>query len=420
MTDSIKQVTILYVEDEQVVRDGYERALQRYSRELYVAEDGSEGLELYKKHRPDIVISDIKMPNKNGIEMVKEIKEINPEQNVVFTTAHTETSYLLDALELQVEGYLLKPVDKRQLKSKLSILAKSIVAQKENDKNQKLLQGILDNQSSITIVTDFNSIEFASNSFLSLFGVRDVEQFETTFGSLLHIFICHKDYICAESKDQFLEVYYSTLNEKRVVSVACADGVKAFFISLDKIECLQDMFIVNLTDITYLQEEKLKAQYKASHDELTRVYNRAKFDELFEIEYLRARRYSRPVSIAILDIDHFKSVNDTYGHLVGDEILKNMAKICKNNVRATDLFCRWGGEEFVLLMVETELDVATDVCENLRLGIEKIDFDRLPKITVSFGVTQINGEDTKESIFSRADEALYEAKQTGRNKVVSK
>jgi diguanylate cyclase (GGDEF)-like protein len=420
MRDYLKEITILYVEDEDGVREGYERTLSRYSKELYVGKDGVEGLELYKQYNPDVVVSDIKMPNKNGIEMVQQIKQLNPEQNVIFTTAHTETNYLLDALELQVEGYILKPVDKRKLKSKLLSIAKNIVNQRENIKNQQLLQNILDNQSSLTLVTNFNKIEYASASFLNMLGIENIDQFFERYGGLLGIFISHKDYIFASNKDEFLQIYYNTHNEKRVVSIAGVDGVKAFFISIDKIKGLRDIYVVNLTDITYLQEEKLKAQYKATHDELTGVYNRSKFDELFEIEYLRALRYSRPVSVAILDIDHFKNVNDTYGHLIGDEILKKMSKFCTKHIRQTDIFCRWGGEEFVLLMVETDTEQAFTVCDNLREGIEQMEFANLPKITVSMGYTQVSTGDAKGDIFKRADEALYEAKESGRNKVVGK
>ena len=95
-----KDVTILYVEDEDMVRDGYERTLKRIAKEVYIAKDGIEGLKLYKEKLPDIVISDIKMPRKNGIEMARDIKAINPEQIILFTTAHTESNYTLEALDM--------------------------------------------------------------------------------------------------------------------------------------------------------------------------------------------------------------------------------------------------------------------------------------------------------------------------------
>jgi diguanylate cyclase (GGDEF)-like protein len=419
MDSYLKQITILYVEDDDIVREAYKRTLKRLSKKLFIACDGVEGIELYKKHRPDIIISDIKMPNKNGIEMAKEIKNINPNQIILFTTAHTESGFTLEALDLQVDGYITKPVDKKRLRSKLTALAKNIVNERENIKKSKILQNILDNQSGITVLTDFTTIEFASASFFNLFGVKNKEEFFNRFGGVFDVFIPHKDYLYGKTKSEFLDRYNSAKDEKKVVSIAGVDGVKAFYVNIDPIGIDTDtLYIISLTDITYLQEEKLKIQYKATHDELTGSYNRVKFDELFEVEYLRSLRYQRPLSIAILDIDHFKIVNDTHGHLVGDEILKKLVKYCKSNIRKTDFFARWGGEEFVLLMSETDIDKGKEVCEHLREGIEQMNFSNLPKITISIGATQMRFDDTKETLFKRTDEALYEAKKSGRNRVV--
>ncbi|HHD80941.1 MAG TPA: response regulator, partial [Campylobacterales bacterium] len=103
--------SILFVEDEPAVRFELERFLQRYSRNVMVATNGEEGLELFKKNMPDIVISDIKMPKMNGIDMAKEMKKLSAEQTIIFTTAHSDNSYFLEAIEMQVYGYILKPVD---------------------------------------------------------------------------------------------------------------------------------------------------------------------------------------------------------------------------------------------------------------------------------------------------------------------
>jgi len=114
-----KDPTLLYVEDEDGIRDQLSRFLGYFSSELYLAKDGEEGLELYKKYLPDIVISDIKMPKMNGIEMAKAIKDINSKQHIVFTTAHSESGFFMDAIDLQVDGYILKPINLDQLEEKL-------------------------------------------------------------------------------------------------------------------------------------------------------------------------------------------------------------------------------------------------------------------------------------------------------------
>jgi len=417
LTDYAKQITILYVEDEDKIRAGYERALRRYVKELYLAKDGIEGLELYKEHTPDIVISDINMPRKNGIEMTKEIKAIYDGQAIIFTTAHTESEYTLEALSMQVEGYIVKPVDKKKLKFKIEKIAKSIILEKENLKNQKILQRILDNQTSITVLTDFKDIEFASKSFFNLFGVSNKKEFFRLYSNLLDIFVNHSNYIYGENKETFLKAYNHTKTEKNIVSIPSVIGkVKAFFIEIDKID---ELFILTLTDITRLQQDKLNAEHNASYDKLTALLNRAKFEEHLKMKMKSAIRYKGDLCIAVLDIDLFKNINDTYGHLIGDKILKLLAKVCSANIRETDIFARWGGEEFVLLMNETNLEKASIVCEKLRKITEEMEHKNLPKITISIGLTKLKENDTKNSFFKNADDALYKAKQEGRNKVVT-
>jgi diguanylate cyclase (GGDEF)-like protein len=417
LVDYAKKVTILYVEDEDDIREGYQRALTRYCKHLYLAKDGQEGVEQYKKYSPDIVISDINMPRRNGIEMAKEIIAINPNQRIIFTTAHTEATYTIEALNLQVDGYLIKPVDKKKLKAKLEKVSKEIVLEQENIQNQKILQKILDNQTSITILTDFKTIEFASKSFFNLFGVKNKEEFFLVHSNILDIFVKHDNYIGATTKEEFLQKYELASEESRIISIPSVLGeVKAFYIEIDTIDKL---FILTLTDITEIQLERLNATHRATHDNLTGVFNRAKFNEIFHTKYESYKRYERAFSIAILDIDFFKKVNDDYGHQIGDEILKSLAKHTLTQIRSTDFFARWGGEEFVLLMDETSSENAYKVCEKLRVSIETLHHQDLPQITISIGLAQINPSDTKESLFKKADKALYEAKNSGRNRVVT-
>ena len=383
--------------------------------ELFLARDGEDGLEKYKQHKPDIVISDISMPNKNGIEMAKEIKKINKDQAIIFTTAYVDSKYTLEALAMQVDGYFVKPINKKELEDKIIKVAKHIIIERENKETREILQNILDHQTSITILTDFENIKFASKSFFKLFNIESPEEFYEIYKNILDIFVRHERYLFGQTKEEFLRKYENASNEYRVVSIATAFGeAKAYYIEVDK---LNDLYILTLTDITNIQIERLSAKYKATHDKLTSVYNRAKFEEYLNLKCKDYKRYEKPLSLAILDIDYFKHINDTYGHLIGDKILKRLAEICISNIRESDLFARWGGEEFVLLLSETDLKTAVDVCEKLRKKVEDELFEDEIKITVSFGVTQLREDDTKESFFRRADEALYKAKRNGRNRV---
>lgn len=153
-------------------------------------------------------------------------------------------------------------------------------------------------------------------------------------------------------------------------------------------------------------------------DKLTGVYNRAKIDRTIEKELVRTKRYNHHLSIILVDFDFFKNINDTYGHLVGDEVLIHFAKLLENNTRNIDIVGRWGGEEFLIICPETNIDGAVKLAQDLREKVESYTFEKAGKRTASFGLTVSQDFDTLETIVLRADEALYKAKETGRNKVV--
>lgn len=152
-------------------------------------------------------------------------------------------------------------------------------------------------------------------------------------------------------------------------------------------------------------------------DKLTQSYNRLKTDETLEKEFERSNRTKIPFSVILLDIDHFKSVNDTFGHLAGDTVLVELADILKNNVRSIDIVGRWGGEEFLIILPETDNNGVTLLAEKLRTIIDQNNFTKAGKITASFGVATYNRDALPENIVSQADAALYKAKENGRNRV---
>lgn len=176
------------------------------------------------------------------------------------------------------------------------------------------------------------------------------------------------------------------------------------------------------TKISKANEELLKTKSKleeiASLDFLTQIYNRQKFESFLEYEIKKQTRYKDGVfSLFIIDLDLFKDINDNYGHLKGDHILQEIAKILKLCSRDTDIVARWGGEEFVILLPHTDLNDAILVAEKLRSTIENHDFGSFINITCSIGISHSHNHDTKDTIFKRADKALYKAKELGRNRV---
>ncbi len=160
-------------------------------------------------------------------------------------------------------------------------------------------------------------------------------------------------------------------------------------------------------------------QLISEHDKLTNIYNRYKLDQVLEEELHRAQRYNVPFSLIMLDIDHFKSVNDTFGHQVGDSVLIELTKLLRTNIRNTDAIGRWGGEEFLIVCTNTDLNGAKDLAENLREKVATYDFATVGHKTSSFGVASYIEGDNVDSLLKRADDNLYKAKDSGRNKVVS-
>ena len=167
-----------------------------------------------------------------------------------------------------------------------------------------------------------------------------------------------------------------------------------------------------------IEEKNKELKILSITDKLTNLYNRRKLDELIEIEIHRSERFNHTFGLAIIDIDHFKSVNDTYGHQVGDKVLIEMANIIQNNLRKTDFVGRLGGEEFVIICPESNIEDLTSLMEMFREKIATYDFDVVHNKTASFGLTLSKKGDSIQSILQRADKALYAAKDSGRNKVV--
>ncbi len=174
-----------------------------------------------------------------------------------------------------------------------------------------------------------------------------------------------------------------------------------------------DSFLSISVDIT----AKMELEKMASIDKLTDIYNRRMIDQFLQVEIEIASRHNEELSLMIIDIDHFKHVNDNYGHLVGDMVLSQLSKIISDNLRNSDIFGRYGGEEFLIICPKTNKDGAFILAEKLRIIVNDFTFDEVGHKTVSIGIAEFQTNDTIETLFKKADEALYEAKNSGRNRV---
>lgn len=169
-----------------------------------------------------------------------------------------------------------------------------------------------------------------------------------------------------------------------------------------------------------LERKRLEAEIQrlATTDTLTGIANRRKFYEILDREISKSKRYGTSFSLIMYDLDHFKTVNDVFGHDTGDEVLKRVAHVVEQNIRKEDVHARWGGEEFMVL-TPSQMAAAMALSEKLRSKIEAHEFGPVEKVTVSLGVTKFEPGDDAASLVRKADEALYMAKQKGRNRVES-
>lgn len=205
--------------------------------------------------------------------------------------------------------------------------------------------------------------------------------------------------------------------------------------SREEADVQEQKFVMQLleemrTQLSHLEDEA--AQYKnrlaeqrinSQKDALTQLPNRLAYNNKIEVEFRRWQRHGTPLSMALVDVDFFKKINDTYGHAAGDKTLQVIARHISKYVRSTDFVSRWGGEEFVLLLPHTASDELQAPLENIRRQIEQIPFkfkEQQVSITVSIGASTFTSEDSIESVFERVDSALYQAKNEGRNRCILK
>lgn len=173
-------------------------------------------------------------------------------------------------------------------------------------------------------------------------------------------------------------------------------------------------------DITQRKKMESELERLATTDQLTGTYNRRKLLELLDYERKLAKRSARDLCLIMFDIDKFKKINDHYGHSTGDEVLKTLVLVVQRNIREVDVLARWGGEEFVILTPDTELEGAVKLAEKLRRIVADADFPEVGQITISLGVAQDRPEESVDLFISRVDNWMYEAKNKGRNQVQSR
>lgn len=303
--------TILIADDEQINRALLKRRLEREGYHVLTARNGSEAVRQTKEARPDLVLMDVMMPEMDGLDACRLIKEDEATHSIpiIFLSARDETEMKVSGLSLGADDYISKPFEAEELIARVHV---AIRLKRERDQLR--------------------------------------------------------------------------------------------------------------TDAEEASLRAEQAQERAMTDQLTGLLNRYGLQHTLARENAEARRYNRPLSCVLIDIDNFKTINDTYGHASGDLTLQQIAGVLREAVRGSDTVFRYGGEEFLMLLPETDLDGALALAEKIRLAASERPFgdgSHVFNLTLSAGVAGLYVEESGHDMIARADMALYRAKGQGRNRVES-
>ncbi|HPE68636.1 MAG TPA: diguanylate cyclase [Thermotogota bacterium] len=400
---------------------------------------------------------------------------------LILLTSRGDKKDLVEALESGADDFVSKPYDKDELLARLNVGLRMVTSEMEQldilerlKNSEKRLQRLLELETAISQVAssfisldvpDFESEIQRGLEKCSQFLVADRVSISNQFAlgkkgvRLSHPFSSHereeklfalsqdllgyqqrnnreKESLVLQNVEQGIpgvsEIDLQAWEDAQIRSVVIAPlfsgNALVGFLELDRgdskpswreeeIEAIRTLSFIFGNLLTEKQKEE-EMEILSITDPLTGCLNRRKGNQLLQEEVARSKRYNKPFSCIMFDLDHFKEVNDNYGHDVGDLVLQSVAKATKEAIREVDYFIRWGGEEFLVLLPETSGEFGQIVAERLRTAFETLKIEGIPTITASFGVASFQSGQSESEIIKKVDENLYAAKKGGRNRVV--
>ncbi len=393
------------------------------SYQIFIASSAEKGLEILLHTKIDLILLDVMMPEVDGFSMAKMVKSNKKLKNIpiIFVTAKTDDETIQKCYEVGGSDYVSKPFNHIELLKRVDFHLTFQDKERLLLKEKEYAQNIVDLQDNFILITDGEQVINANKAVLDFFGVKTLFTFQKKYHCICNAFEKEDGYFhlgLVDDTTYWLEEVIERLKSDDVI-VAFKNKEEQIRSFAVKAKRFYDLYILTLTDITIISQKTKKFEHEANFDRLTQIYNRNMFYQLMEEKLHHAHLNQTDISFAIMDIDHFKNVNDTYGHLVGDSVLKQLASLVSKHIRGDDIFARWGGEEFIIAL-DTDKENAQKILENIRVFIAEETYEAVGKITCSFGLTDVRKGDTIKSITNRADEALYEAKESGRNRVCIK
>jgi len=277
---------------------------------------------------------------------------------------------------------------------------------------------ILDLYENMVLVIDKCRIINANDKFLQFYNLKSIED-DLEKLKVDKIFAFKGDISCEDNSDVFESLIEFNSKDNEISMINHQGDKRIFNIYVHKLDFgIENNYLLELKDITEHKSETIQLEKKALYDQLTNIYNRHYFEKKLKEEFLNIDKKSDSLSLIMFDIDYFKLINDKYGHTVGDETLIFLSDFVKNNIRVNDTFCRWGGEEFMILS-EKSFDKTVIMADYLRRAIdaETNSNEKIPHFTCSFGVITLKDCNSVKEGVQKVDELLYKSKSEGRNKV---
>jgi len=451
--------SILLVDDDEFSRNLYSDILKEDGYKIKTAANADEALKILQSSPYDILLTDYVMPGMDGIELAKSVRELHPTTDSIIMTAHGTMESAIEAMKYGIQDYLLKPVNPEELKLtvKRIINIRKVVEENTELKSNNDLMKVLNRlslclepdqlmETSVNLLTGYMKCDAAASltfqrrkkSFLLNFhsGLKKSER-EIFAKTVTKLYNGWKGRFKTVKlvKSPFLKMNLKKISQSFssiiIIPLYMRKSLYGTLILVKRKrskpftqKSLKASKIISAHISSTLENcsRFVKAKELAFIDELTGLYNTRYLDYFVEKEIKRAKRQNYPLSFLFMDVDHFKQVNDVHGHLVGSRILIEVGKLIKEFVRDIDIIIRYGGDEYIIILINTAPDGAHLVGDRLRQAIEKHEFmksdDLKIHITASFGIaTYPEHASNKDAIVDLADKAMYMAKKTTRNAV---
>ncbi|SCA54779.1 putative Response regulator PleD (Includes: Diguanylate cyclase) [Candidatus Terasakiella magnetica] len=417
---NIKDSDILVVDDNMVNLKVLCKVLESNGYATRAACDGEQALEAVAEKYPDLILLDVQMPGIDGFEVCTRLKadRNTNEIPIIFITASDTVESKIKGFEVGASDYIPRPLQMPEVLARVSNQLKVQQFHRQGEEEKKRLENML---AALPIPYVLSSVE--DGMLLEMNEkARNAMKIDEKDVREINAVTLYKN---PEDRERLLNhVKQKGLVTNQEVDFVTTEGetITTLYNATPLKLGTEDVFFVAFNDISKRKEMEQALEVAASTDYLTGILNRRAFSERAIAERQRANRNKHPICLLMIDIDHFKKINDTHGHDVGDEALKVLVELIGKDLRSSDALGRIGGEEFVLLLPETEFEGAITLAERIRERIEAYEME-LPSgakmsMTVSGGLVDWDKETSYELALKEADDLLYEAKKSGRNKIV--